>query len=90
MPINTATVARFEASRNRLATLAYPSVESFVDAVSSVRTETLVALLTDDATGISDSAGLGLGLAEKLIQYSTPERHGRLSEQSQRRQQMSR
>ena len=45
-------------------------VEAFVDAASSGRTERLVALLTDDATGISD----GAGLAEKLIRYSTPER----------------
>ncbi|MEV0028887.1 sigma-70 family RNA polymerase sigma factor [Nocardia sp. NPDC050793] len=47
-------------------------VEAFVDAASSGRTERLVALLTDDATGISD--GAGLGLAAKLIRYSTPER----------------
>lgn len=46
-------------------------VEAFVDAASSGRTDRLVALLTDDATGISDGAG---GLAEKLILYSTPER----------------
>lgn len=46
-------------------------VEAFVDAASSGRTERLVALLTDDATGVSDGAG---GLAKKLIQYSTPER----------------
>ncbi|MGF6886404.1 RNA polymerase sigma factor (sigma-70 family) [Nocardia sp. GAS34] len=47
-------------------------VEAFVAAASSGRTERLVALLTDDATGISDAAGLGL--AEKLIRYSTPQR----------------
>lgn len=46
-------------------------VEAFVAAASSGRTELLVALLTDDATAISDGAG---GLAEKLIRYSTPER----------------
>jgi RNA polymerase sigma-70 factor (ECF subfamily) len=46
-------------------------VEAFVDAASSGRTERLLALLTDDATGVSDGFG---GLAEKLIQYSTPER----------------
>jgi RNA polymerase sigma factor (sigma-70 family) len=46
-------------------------VEAFVDAASSGRTERLVALLTDDATGTSDGAG---GLAEKLIRYSTPAR----------------
>jgi RNA polymerase sigma-70 factor (ECF subfamily) len=45
-------------------------VEAFVDAASSGRTERLVTLLTDDATGISDGAG---GLAGKLIRYSTPE-----------------
>ncbi|WP_406279342.1 sigma-70 family RNA polymerase sigma factor [Nocardia sp. NBC_00881] len=49
-------------------------VEAFVAAASSGRTEQLIALLTDDATGISDGAGLGLGLAEKLIRYSTPQR----------------
>ncbi|WP_067834765.1 sigma-70 family RNA polymerase sigma factor [Nocardia lijiangensis] len=46
-------------------------VEAFVDAASSGRTEQLVALLTDDATGVSDGA---LGLAETLIRYSTPQR----------------
>jgi RNA polymerase sigma-70 factor (ECF subfamily) len=46
-------------------------VEAFVAAASSGRTERLVALLTDDATAVSDGAG---GLAEKLIRYSTPER----------------
>ncbi|WP_454197110.1 sigma-70 family RNA polymerase sigma factor [Nocardia sp. Marseille-Q1738] len=46
-------------------------VEAFVDAASSGRTERLVALLTDDATGISDGAG---GLAQTLIRYSTPQR----------------
>ena len=46
-------------------------VEAFVDAASSGRTERLVALLTDDATGTSDGVG---GLAEKLIRYSTPDR----------------
>ncbi|WP_327093824.1 sigma-70 family RNA polymerase sigma factor [Nocardia vinacea] len=49
-------------------------VEAFVDAASSGRTERLLALLTDDATGISDGAGLGLGLAETLVRYSTPQR----------------
>ncbi|WP_054813994.1 sigma-70 family RNA polymerase sigma factor [Nocardia arizonensis] len=47
-------------------------VEAFVDAASSGRTERLVALLTDDATGISD--GAGLGRPGKLIRYTTPER----------------
>ncbi|MEV0338256.1 sigma-70 family RNA polymerase sigma factor [Nocardia sp. NPDC050713] len=46
-------------------------VEAFVDAAASGRTERLVALLTDDATGISDGAG---GLAARLIRYSTPQR----------------
>ncbi|WP_280477536.1 sigma-70 family RNA polymerase sigma factor [Nocardia asiatica] len=46
-------------------------VEAFVAAASSGRTEQLVALLTDDATGLSD--GAGLGPAAKLIRYSTPE-----------------
>ncbi|MFE3228731.1 sigma-70 family RNA polymerase sigma factor [Nocardia sp. NPDC059228] len=47
-------------------------VEAFVDAAASGRTEQLVALLTDDATGISD--GAGLGLARRLIRYANPER----------------
>jgi hypothetical protein len=51
---------------------AHRIVEAFVEAASSGRTERLVALLTDDATGISD--GAGLGLAAKLIRYATPER----------------
>jgi RNA polymerase sigma-70 factor (ECF subfamily) len=46
-------------------------VEAFVDAASSGRTKRLVALLTDDATAVSDGAG---GLAEKLIRFSLPER----------------
>ncbi|MGH3583972.1 MAG: sigma factor-like helix-turn-helix DNA-binding protein, partial [Mycobacterium sp.] len=46
-------------------------VEAFVDAASSGRTERLVALLTDDATAISDGAG---GRADKLIRYSGSER----------------
>ncbi|MGS2806424.1 sigma-70 family RNA polymerase sigma factor [Nocardia sp. MW-W600-9] len=45
-------------------------VEAFVAAAASGRTERLVALLTDDATGVSDGA---LGLATKLIRYPTPE-----------------
>jgi RNA polymerase sigma factor (sigma-70 family) len=47
-------------------------VEAFVEAAVSGRTERLVALLTDDATGISD--GAGLGATAKLIRYSTPAR----------------
>lgn len=46
-------------------------VEAFVDAASSGRTERLVALLTDDATGVSDGAGK---LADKLIRFATPQR----------------
>ncbi|MFG2484229.1 sigma-70 family RNA polymerase sigma factor [Streptomyces virginiae] len=45
-------------------------VEEFLAAASSGRTERLVALLTDDATAISD----GAGLTKKLLQYDTPER----------------
>ncbi|MEU1997572.1 sigma-70 family RNA polymerase sigma factor [Nocardia gamkensis] len=44
-------------------------VEAFVAAASSGRTERLVALLTDDASGVSDGAG---GMAEKLIRYLNP------------------
>lgn len=43
-------------------------VEEFLAAASSGRTERLVALLTDDATVISD----GAGLTETLLQYDTP------------------
>ncbi|MEU9063819.1 sigma-70 family RNA polymerase sigma factor [Streptomyces sp. NPDC048430] len=46
-------------------------VEEFLAAASSGRTERLVALLTDDATAISDGAG---GLAEKLLRYDSPRR----------------
>ncbi|WKV72883.1 sigma-70 family RNA polymerase sigma factor [Streptomyces sp. PCS3-D2] len=45
-------------------------VEEFLAAASSGRTEQLVALLTDDATAISD----GAGLTEKLLRYDTPQR----------------
>jgi RNA polymerase sigma-70 factor (ECF subfamily) len=45
-------------------------VEAFVDAASSGRTERLVALLTDDATAISD----GAGQATNLLRLSVPER----------------
>jgi RNA polymerase sigma-70 factor (ECF subfamily) len=45
-------------------------VEEFLAAAASGRTERLVALLTDDATAISD----GAGLAETLLQYDTPQR----------------
>ncbi|GHH93668.1 DNA-directed RNA polymerase sigma-70 factor [Streptomyces capillispiralis] len=45
-------------------------VEEFLAAASSGRTERLVALLTDDATAISD----GAGLAERLLRFDTPRR----------------
>ncbi|MFG2332729.1 sigma-70 family RNA polymerase sigma factor [Streptomyces sp. NPDC048604] len=45
-------------------------VEEFLAAASSGRTERLVALLTDDATAISD----GAGLAAKLLRFDTPQR----------------
>ncbi|MEC3916795.1 sigma-70 family RNA polymerase sigma factor [Nocardia sp. CDC160] len=54
---------------------AHRIVEAFVAAASSGRTERLVTLLTDDATGISDSAGLGLGA--RLIHYANPEQIAR-------------
>ncbi|MFJ8691915.1 sigma-70 family RNA polymerase sigma factor [Streptomyces roseolilacinus] len=45
-------------------------VEEFLAAASSGRTERLVALLTDDATAISD----GAGLAERLLRFDTAQR----------------
>ncbi|TWE28166.1 sigma-70 family RNA polymerase sigma factor [Prauserella muralis] len=45
-------------------------VEEFLAAASSGRAERLVALLTDDATAISD----GAGLTETLLEYDTPRR----------------
>ncbi|MEU4312378.1 sigma-70 family RNA polymerase sigma factor [Nocardia sp. NPDC024068] len=45
-------------------------VEAFVAAAASGRTEQLVALLTDDATALSD----GAGLAETLRRIPTPEK----------------
>jgi RNA polymerase sigma-70 factor (ECF subfamily) len=45
-------------------------VEAFVEAASSGETERLVALLTDDATAVSD----GAGLSEKLQYLTMPER----------------
>ncbi|MEV4946883.1 sigma-70 family RNA polymerase sigma factor [Streptomyces sp. NPDC053755] len=45
-------------------------VEEFLAAASSGRTDRLVALLTDDATAISD----GAGLARKLLRFDTPQR----------------
>src|SRR5688572_20286205 len=45
-------------------------VEAFLDAAISGQTERLIALLTEDATGISD----GAGLTEKLLLLPTPER----------------
>lgn len=45
-------------------------LEEFLAAASSGRTERLVALLTDDATAVSD----GAGLSRTLWRYETPER----------------
>ncbi|GGS75215.1 DNA-directed RNA polymerase sigma-70 factor [Planobispora rosea] len=45
-------------------------VEAFLDAAASGQTERLIALLTEDATAISD----GAGLTEKLLLFPTPER----------------
>ncbi|SDU76638.1 sigma-70 family RNA polymerase sigma factor [Jiangella alkaliphila] len=45
-------------------------VEEFFTAAASGRTEPLVALLTDDATAISD----GAGLTATLLRYDTPQR----------------
>jgi RNA polymerase sigma factor (sigma-70 family) len=45
-------------------------VEEFLAAATSGRTERLVALLTDDATAVSD----GAGLAKTLLRFDTPER----------------
>ena len=45
-------------------------VEEFLAAASSGRTDRLVVLLTDDATAISD----GAGLTETLLQFDTPQR----------------
>jgi RNA polymerase sigma-70 factor (ECF subfamily) len=45
-------------------------VEAFLAAASSGRTEQLVALLTDDATAVSD----GAGLSRHLLRYDTPQR----------------
>ncbi|WP_328836386.1 sigma-70 family RNA polymerase sigma factor [Streptomyces europaeiscabiei] len=47
-------------------------VEEFLAAASSGRTERLVALLTDDATAISDSNRAGP--ARTLLRYDTPQR----------------
>ncbi|MEV0334304.1 sigma-70 family RNA polymerase sigma factor [Nocardia sp. NPDC050717] len=46
-------------------------VEAFVDAASSGRVAPLVALLTDDATGLSDGVG---GLADPFLRFPTPRR----------------
>lgn len=45
-------------------------VEEFLAAATSGRTERLVALLTDDATAISD----GAGLTRTLLRFDTPQR----------------
>ncbi|TDC97724.1 sigma-70 family RNA polymerase sigma factor [Actinomadura sp. 7K507] len=44
-------------------------VEEFLAAASSGRTERLMTLLTDDATAVSD----GAGLTAKLLRYDTPQ-----------------
>jgi len=49
---------------------AHRVVEEFLAAATSGRTERLVALLTDDATMVSD----GAGLAKRLLRYNTRER----------------
>ncbi|TCJ96753.1 sigma-70 family RNA polymerase sigma factor [Nocardia alba] len=46
-------------------------VAAFLDAATSGHTDQLIALLTEDASGISDGAG---GLATTLIRYTTPQR----------------
>ncbi|WP_244976195.1 sigma-70 family RNA polymerase sigma factor [Nocardia huaxiensis] len=64
---------RITAARNETETdpaSARRIVEAFIAAASSGRTEQLIALLTNDATAVSDGAA---GLAEKLIRYVTPE-----------------
>ncbi|WP_106402549.1 sigma-70 family RNA polymerase sigma factor [Actinocorallia populi] len=45
-------------------------VKAFLDAAASGRTERLIALLTEDATAVSD----GAGLTRKLLHFPTPER----------------
>ncbi|MFF9109282.1 sigma-70 family RNA polymerase sigma factor [Streptomyces sp. NPDC014805] len=45
-------------------------LEEFLAAAASGRTERLVAMLTADATAVSD----GYGLAKRLLRYTTPER----------------
>ncbi|WBB61024.1 sigma-70 family RNA polymerase sigma factor [Streptomyces sp. WMMC500] len=45
-------------------------VEEFLAAATSGRTDHLVALLTDDATAVTD----GAGLTTRLLRYDTPER----------------
>ncbi|MFE0674804.1 sigma-70 family RNA polymerase sigma factor [Streptomyces sp. NPDC058867] len=62
------TAARQGAATDRAS--ARRIVEEFLAAASSGRTERLVALLTDDATAISD----GAGLTDKLLRYDTAQR----------------
>ncbi|WP_350275628.1 sigma-70 family RNA polymerase sigma factor [Kribbella sp. HUAS MG21] len=65
---------RVTAARRRDAEVDHASarsiVEEFLAAASSGRTQRLVALLTDDATAISD----GAGLTTALLRYDTPQR----------------
>lgn len=53
-------------------TVARRVVEAFVAAAASGRTDRLVALLTDDATAVSD--GAGLGSTRKLVRQTGPAR----------------
>ncbi|WP_333772445.1 sigma-70 family RNA polymerase sigma factor [Streptomyces sp. IBSBF 3136] len=67
--------ARLAAERRRGQGLADPAVarrvvEEFLAAAVSGRTEHLVALLTEDATAVSD----GAGLARRLLRHTTRER----------------
>ncbi|MFC6010374.1 sigma-70 family RNA polymerase sigma factor [Nocardia lasii] len=66
------TVARTDTDLDRAA--AHRIVEAFVAAASSGRTDALIALLTDDATGAADGVG---GSAAALIEYDDPARLAR-------------
>lgn len=66
---------RVVAARRRSRTEVDPAaarriVQEFLEAAVSGRTDRLVPLLTDDATAVSD----GAGLTETLLRYDTPER----------------
>ena len=64
------TAARRRGAGEADAASARRIVEEFLAAAASGRTERLVALLTDDATAISD----GAGLTKTLLRYDTPQR----------------